>query len=112
MIYFFYPHLPAVSGGLGGTTSNQLLDYAYTKAGPLCDSAESTTNGQIRCHFIDTRQPFESTGTVSGAGPWTNIGSDGVHPSAAGQAIIAAQIKKVMDANCLGKDASSGCCAP
>lgn len=113
VIYFFYPHLPSVAGGLGGTEANVMLDYVYPKAKALCDSAESVSNGKLRCHFIDLRQPYEVTGagSISGPKPWTNISDDGVHPTAAGQAITAQQIANVMQANCLGQPASSGCCA-
>lgn len=112
VIYFFYPHLPSVQGGLGGTEANVLMDFVYPKAKALCDSAETKSNGQLRCHFIDLRQPYESTGSVSGPGPWTNISVDGVHPTAAGQAISAKQIYDTMKAGCLGQSASSGCCQP
>ncbi len=112
VIYFFYPHLPSVKNGLGGTESNVMMDFAYPKVQALCESALSRSNGQLRCHFIDLRGPFEATGSAAGPGPWTNFVADGVHPTDAGQAISAQQIKNVMDESCLGKPESSGCCEP
>jgi hypothetical protein len=66
------------------------------------------TGGKLTCHFIDLRTPFGNSGTAGGP----NIGPDSVHPSQAGQTIIATEIEKVMKANCLGQPVSSGCCSP
>jgi lysophospholipase L1-like esterase len=66
------------------------------------------TGGKLTCHFIDLRTPFGNSG-VAGT---PNIGGDNVHPTAAGQAIIAGEIEKVMKASCLGQPVSSGCCTP
>lgn len=114
VVYFFYPHLPSVPGGLGGTEANVMLDFVYPQAKALCDSAESKSNGKLRCHFIDLRQPYDVTGpgSITGPKPWTNIYTDGVHPTAAGQVISAQQIFDTMKGSCLGQPASSGCCAP
>jgi phospholipase/lecithinase/hemolysin len=38
--------------------------------------------------------------------------SGDVHPTQAGQTIIATEIEKVMKTNCLGQPVSSGCCTP
>jgi lysophospholipase L1-like esterase len=112
VIFFFYPHIPSVDGGLGGTTANEILDYAYPTAADSCNKASAMTDGKINCHFIDMRKPFADTGSIDGAGPWTNISDDGVHPTDAGQAVQATQIVNVMKSACLGQPASSNCCAP
>ncbi|HEX4475014.1 MAG TPA: SGNH/GDSL hydrolase family protein, partial [Polyangiaceae bacterium] len=106
VIYYFYPHLPG--GGLGGSNPNELLDYAYPLAKSLCDSAITTTGGKLNCHFVDLRTPFKNAG---GDGNTANFAGDDVHPSQAGQNIIATQILGEMQNECLGQAASSGCCA-
>jgi lysophospholipase L1-like esterase len=112
VVFFFYPHIPSVDGGLGGTNANEILDYAYPTAADSCNQANAMTGGKINCHFIDMRKPFADTGAIDGAGPWTNISDDGVHPTDAGQKIQAAQIVDTMKRACVGQPASSDCCAP
>jgi hypothetical protein len=106
VIYFFYPHLPPdAPGTLAGPNSNEIQDYALVRAKAACDGALGVTGGKLACHFIDMVPPFEGQQA-------TLIAADHVHPTLAGQGVIAAQIKAVMDRECLGKPASSGCCAP
>ncbi|HVU05282.1 MAG TPA: SGNH/GDSL hydrolase family protein [Polyangiaceae bacterium] len=100
VVYFFYPHLPGANAGY-----SEILDYAEPKAKALCDGAETTTGGKMRCHFVDMVEPFKAAG---GDGNPLNFAGDSIHPSAAGQAIIAKAVTDVMKANCLGE--SSGCC--
>jgi len=101
-IYFFYPHIPAQNGGY-----SEILDYALPRAKALCDGAEATTGGKLRCHFIDLVPVFAAAGGAKNA---ANFAGDGIHPSAAGQALIAKEIQRVMQENCLGQ--TSGCCTP
>lgn len=103
-IYFFYPHIPANNGGY-----TDILDYAEPLVKDMCDGAEAATGGQLRCHFVDLIQPFIAAG---GDRNPANFAGDGIHPSAAGQAIIAQQIWNVMQSDCLGQPSSSGCCTP
>jgi lysophospholipase L1-like esterase len=112
VVFFFYPHIPSVDGGLGGTNANEILDYAYPTVADSCKNANAMSGGKLTCHFIDLRQPFADTGSITGAGPWTNISDDGVHPTDAGQKVMAAQIVSTMKSACLGQPASSNCCAP
>ncbi len=102
VIYFFYPHLPAANAGY-----SEILDYSEPLAKNLCDSAVTITNGKLRCHFVDLVKPFAAAG---GDGNPLNFAGDSIHPSQAGQNIIATQITNTMKADCLGE--SSGCCAP
>jgi lysophospholipase L1-like esterase len=102
VIYFFYPHLPG-TGILSGTNPNAIDDYSAPLVQKECESATMKTSGKLNCHFIDLRTPFGSDYTA-------NISGDGVHPTAAGQTIIATQITNLMKSACLGQ--SSGCCSP
>jgi hypothetical protein len=106
VIFFQYPHIPSVSGGLGGTNSNELLDYSYPLTKASCDGTLSSTGGKLSCHFLDLRMPFASNGGFS------NIGGDGVHPTQSGQDIMAKEIWNIMKSACLGQPTSSGCCTP
>jgi lysophospholipase L1-like esterase len=106
VIFFGYPHVPPST--LGGTNGNELIDYATPLTKASCDGELMATGGKLTCHFIDLRTPFGNSG-VAGT---PNIGGDNVHPTAAGQAIIAGEIEKVMKASCLGQPVSSGCCTP
>jgi lysophospholipase L1-like esterase len=102
VIYFFYPHLPGTNAGY-----SEILDYSEPLAKDLCDNAVNLTNGQLHCYFVDLVQPFAAAG---GDGNPANFAADSIHPSAAGQQIIATEITRVMSDNCLGQ--ASGCCAP
>jgi lysophospholipase L1-like esterase len=102
IIYFFYPHLPG-TGILSGTNPNAIDDYSAPLVQKDCESANMKTSGKLNCYFIDLRTPFGSDYAA-------NISGDGVHPTAAGQTIIATQITNMMKDKCLGQ--SSGCCAP
>lgn len=102
VVYFFVPHLPAIGGG--GAGFDEILDYAEAKLKAACDAA-ATTTGKLNCHFVSTVNVFKAAGGDKNA---ANFVSDGIHPSAAGQAIVAAQIWNEMNADCLGQ--ASGCC--
>jgi lysophospholipase L1-like esterase len=102
VIYFFVPHLPAA--GSGGAGYDDILDYAEAKTKAACDAA-ATTTGKLSCHFVSTVNAFKAVGGDKNA---ANFAADGIHPSAAGQTIIATQIWNEMKADCLGQ--ASGCC--
>jgi lysophospholipase L1-like esterase len=101
-IYFFYPHIPDPGGGAG---FDEILDYAEPLAKAVCDAAVMVTHGKLTCHFVSTTAAFAAAGGEKNP---TNFSIDGIHPSAAGQTIIATQIWNTMKADCLGQ--TSGCC--
>jgi lysophospholipase L1-like esterase len=102
VVYFFVPHLPAVGGG--GAGFDEIFDYAETKLKAACDAA-ATATGKLSCHFVSTVNAFKAAGGDKNV---ANFVADGIHPSAAGQAIIATQIWNEMKADCLGQ--ASSCC--
>lgn len=103
VIYFFYPHIPSCL--LTGEAPNEILDYAYPMARELCEGAEETYDGAIRCHFIDLRPIFGDD--------YQHINPlDCIHPTASGADLIANEIYQIMKDNCLAQPESSGCCAP
>jgi lysophospholipase L1-like esterase len=104
IIYFFVPHVPGNNGGYV-----EITDYSEAPAKQQCDGMLATTGGKLACHFVDLTQPFAAVG---GERNPANFWSDGLHPSSAGQSIIATQIANTMKAECLGQPASSGCCEP
>jgi hypothetical protein len=106
VIFFGYPHVPPST--LGGSNGNELIDYATPLTKASCDGELMATGGKLTCHFVDLRTPFGNSG-VAGT---PNIVSGDVHPTQAGQTIIATEIEKVMKASCLGQPVSSGCCTP
>jgi len=101
-VYFFYPHVPSNGGGY-----REILDYAETRAKAFCDGAATRTGGRLTCHFVSLVQAFANAG---GDMNLANFAADGIHPSQAGQDIIARQIQSAMVASCLGS--TGGCCAP
>jgi len=105
VIYFFYPHITANNGGY-----KDMLDYAEPLVRATCNSTASKTNGQLNCHFIDLVEPFRAAGGDMNPANFSQL--DGIHPSQAGQNIIAQQIWTTMQSSCLGMPASSGCCMP
>jgi lysophospholipase L1-like esterase len=107
VVYFFYPHIPAPGGGGGGYS--EILDYSEPLAKAACDAAEANSSGKLRCYFVSTVEAFKAAGGDKNA---ANFAADGIHPSDAGQKIVAAQIWSTMKANCVGQPSSSGCCAP
>jgi lysophospholipase L1-like esterase len=96
-IYFFYPHIP--DRGTGGGGFDEILDYAEPIAKKLCDSAPMVTGGKMSCYFVSLVQPFKAAGGDKNP---LNFAGDGIHPSQAGQNIIANEIYKVMKAQCIG----------
>jgi lysophospholipase L1-like esterase len=104
VIYFYYPHIPSNNGGYA-----YILDYAEPLARASCEGAAAATNGDMRCHFVSLIQPFIMAG---GDRNPLNFAGDGIHPSQAGQNIMASEIWAVMQSECLGQPASSGCCMP
>ncbi|HEX4336866.1 MAG TPA: SGNH/GDSL hydrolase family protein [Polyangiaceae bacterium] len=97
VIYFFYPHIPDAGGGGAGFA--EILDYSEPLAKQTCDGANARTNGKLTCHFVDLVEPFKAAGGDKNP---ANFASDGIHPSQAGQNIIAKELFAVMKANCIG----------
>jgi lysophospholipase L1-like esterase len=97
IIYFFYPHIP--DAGPGGAGFSEILDYSEPLARDQCNQASTFTNGKTFCHFVDLVEPFKAAG---GDKNIANFAADGIHPSQAGQNIIAKEIFNVMKANCIG----------
>jgi lysophospholipase L1-like esterase len=85
-----------------------MIDYAEPLARATCDGAADATGGKLHCHFVDLVQPFIAAGGDMNP---ANFSIDGIHPSQAGQDIIAHEIFAVMKSQCLGQDAASGCCS-
>jgi phospholipase/lecithinase/hemolysin len=105
IIYFFYPRLPAKGGGY-----KEILDYAEPLAKQTCDNTAAMTGGKLTCHFVDLVQPFQAAGGDMNPANFSFL--DGVHPSQAGQDIVAQQIWDTMKKDCLGQPLSSDCCSP
>ena len=97
VIYFFYPHIP--DAGPGGAGFSEILDYSEPMARDLCNSASTFTNGKLFCHFVDLVEPFKAAGGDKNP---ANFAGDGIHPSQAGQNIIAKELFNVMKTNCIG----------
>jgi lysophospholipase L1-like esterase len=109
VVYFFYPHIPG-GGLISGPTPNPILDYALPRAREVCESALERTEGRMKCHFIDMVPAFEGkTGLFSDA---LSESGDGVHPNSMGSKVMAAEVWRVMQQDCVGQPASSGCCMP
>jgi lysophospholipase L1-like esterase len=104
IIYFFYPHVPSNNGGY-----SEILDYSLPVAKEQCDNVLTKTAGKTTCHFIDFVPIFKAAG---GDRNPANFAGDGIHPSQAGQDMMAKEINRVMKEQCIGQPASSGCCAP
>lgn len=104
VVYFFYPHIPANNGGY-----DEILDYAAPLVEQACAEAATLTSGKLTCHFVNPIQAFKDAG---GDRNPANFAGDGIHPSAAGQAILADLIYDKMQADCVGLLSSSGCCTP
>jgi hypothetical protein len=102
VVYFFYPHLPGANAGY-----KEITDYAEPFAKASCDSAFQKTGGKLNCYFVSLIAPFAAAG--GDANP-ANFVADAIHPSAAGQQIMAREINNVMKQHCLGQQ--SGCCTP
>jgi lysophospholipase L1-like esterase len=102
VIYFFYPHPPVNNGGM-----KEIDDYSEPIARAQCDAYGATSNGKTNCWWVSTVKPFaDAGGDINPA----NFAADGIHPSQAGQNIIAKEINNAMKAHCLGQPSSSGCC--
>lgn len=100
IIYFFYPHLPGANAGY-----NEISDYAEPIAKKSCEDSYAKTGGKMNCYFVSTVAAFAAAGGDGNAANFV----DGIHPTPAGQTIIAREIDKVMKEHCLGQQ--SGCCA-
>jgi lysophospholipase L1-like esterase len=105
VIYFFYPHIPNHNGGF-----REIVDYAGVVVRQQCQNISTITGGRLTCHFVDLTGPFQSAGGDLNPANFSPL--DGIHPSAAGQAIIANEIWSTMQSGCLGRTAAGGCCAP
>ena len=102
IVYFFYPHPPTNNGGM-----KEIDDYSEPIARKSCEDYAGKNGGKTRCYWVSTTKPFaDAGGDINAANFW----SDGIHPSAKGQDIIAGEINKVLTAHCLGQTSSSGCC--
>jgi lysophospholipase L1-like esterase len=104
IVYFFYPHITASGGGY-----KEILDYSSPLAKASCETARARSGGKVTCHFIDLIPPFAAAGGDLNA---ANFALDGIHPSQAGQNIIAREVWAVMQDHCLGQPSSAGCCTP
>ena len=81
-----------------------MLDYALPKTKALCDSAETLTEGRMRCHFLDLIPLFEGKPEL--------FAPTDIHENAMGSKVIADAIWEMMVDRCIAQDASSGCCEP
>jgi hypothetical protein len=99
VVYFFYPHLPgAANGGIGaGTHPNVVLDYAYPLVRKFCERQTAAP-----CYFVDTRKAFDKD--RDGLPDPGMINIDGIHPTAESSKILASEVWKVMDAQCLASE--------
>jgi lysophospholipase L1-like esterase len=105
VIYFFYPHIVANNGGY-----TEILDYARPLAKAKCNATAAMSGGRLTCHFIDLVAPFAAAGGDMNPANFSIV--DGIHPSQAGQNIIAQEIWATMQSACLGMASMSECCAP
>jgi lysophospholipase L1-like esterase len=105
IVYFFYPHIPNHNGGF-----REIVDYSEPLVRQQCQDVSTITGGRLTCHFVDLTGPFQAAGGDLNPANFSPI--DGIHPSAAGQVIIASQIWSTMQRGCLGQTAASGCCVP
>jgi lysophospholipase L1-like esterase len=102
VVYFFYPHPPVNNGGM-----KEIDDYSEPIARSQCEAYTQTSGGKTNCWWVTTVKPFaDAGGDINPA----NFAADQIHPSQAGQNIIAKQINDTMKAHCLGQQSSSGCC--
>src|SRR5262249_42738204 len=96
IVYFFYPHVPA-----GGW---DMIDYALPLAKQSCESMNSD---KFQCYLVDTRDAFQGPGN-NGVAMAQYIGPDGIHPSAAGDDVLADLVWKTMKDHCMGQTMQSG----
>jgi hypothetical protein len=111
VVYFFYPKVPEGTP-LGGLYPNAMLDYALPLARDLCESAETRTNGQLRCHFIDMIPVFEACQAAYPVDGCFALNGGDIHENFNGSAAMAEAIWQRMTDECLAQYASSGCCEP
>jgi lysophospholipase L1-like esterase len=97
VIYFWYPHLPAMLGGNG----NSISDYAF----PLLEAlAKEVSTDTFHVFMVDTVPIFE--------GHPEYFFSDNIHANDTGEGKIADAVYKVMKDNCIAQPESKGCCMP
>ncbi|MEY4509345.1 MAG: hypothetical protein RLZZ450_1467 [Pseudomonadota bacterium] len=97
-VYFFYPHLPALSplGSLvKGSKPNNMLDYSLPRARELCEKQTKAP-----CYFVDMVPAFDDPRNP-GQPRSGLISVDGIHPTLEGSKILAAEVWKVMQAKCV-----------
>ncbi|MET0287871.1 MAG: SGNH/GDSL hydrolase family protein [Polyangiales bacterium] len=94
VVYFFYPHLPKDSFG-AGPNANNVLDYSIPRAKALCEKQTKAP-----CYFVDMREPFNDPSNDGWPKPGL-IAFDGIHPTLKGSQILADEVWKVMQAQCL-----------
>jgi lysophospholipase L1-like esterase len=107
VVYFFYPHIPG-GGLISGPTPNPMLDYALPRAQKVCESALEVTGGRMKCHFVNMVPVFE--GKMGLFADAVSEDGDGVHPNSMGSKVMAEEIWRVMQAECVGQPSSAGCC--
>lgn len=98
-VYFFYPHLPALSPLgplLKGGKPNNMLDYALPRAREFCEKQTKAP-----CYFVDMVPAFDDPRNP-GQPRSGLISVDGIHPTLEGSRILAAEVWKVMQAKCVG----------
>lgn len=78
-----------------GPNANNILDYSIPKAKALCDRQTKAP-----CFFVDMRAAFDDPADPG----WPRdglIAFDGIHPTLKGSQILADEVWKVMQANCV-----------
>jgi hypothetical protein len=102
ILYYYYPHVPA-----GGW---DVLDYALPMAKATC---EGMNDENFQCYFVDTRDTFQGAGN-DGVAMAQLILSDGIHPNAMGDELLADLLWKTMKEKCMAQSQMSGmgCCTP
>lgn len=102
VIYLYYPHIPGSLLGIFATSPNEILDYSLPMARSLCERTAAETQGAMRCHFLDLQPIFEGHAEL--------FAEDGIHENAAGSAVIAKEVVKLMKGRCIAQPERSGCC--
>jgi hypothetical protein len=103
IVFFFYPEVP--NGTLlGGPNPNEISEYARPMVAEACAGTEAKTGGRLRCHFVDMVPVF--------AGHSDYFAPLDLHPNFQGSAAMAEAVWTKMVEQCIGQQASSGCCTP
>jgi hypothetical protein len=89
---------------LGGPNPNEISEYARPMVAEACAGTEAKTGGRLRCHFVDMVPVF--------AGHSDYFAPLDLHPNFQGSAAMAEAVWTKMVEQCIGQQASSGCCTP